>query len=328
MRHLRAYPRSLSLLVTTLALCSHAHAQSSVNISGYMDVGVFKDSAGTVQSGTIQRSNLAFSGTEDLGAGDAVTFRLSTRFELGSGSYEGAPTSGKPYFHDESTVGFKSADFGSLRIGRALDAMYAVDWQFDPWFYFDRVASPGWDLWHYNFPSDPFANSGKADYGRLNNGIFYDSPVIRGFQLRISTAPGSKAAQETNRPLGASVVYQDDTWQAMVAREKNSVGDTDTEFGLKATLGALSLMGVHEVSRSQGSKAMAQSLGASYTVGIDTYKVGWGQVDVQGVKAEQVVSAGYAYALSKRTTFYADLARKKYVHYAATVWGLGMSHSF
>ena len=162
-----------------------AMAQSSLSISGLIDIGVYRDTNKVWQLGPIQRSNIAFGGTEDLGGGLAATFALSMRFEPDTGQLEQV---GKPYFHGESTVGLKGWA-GSIRLGRALDAMYSQDWKFDAWGNFDRIASPAWDIWHYNYPSDPRGNANDTpEYGRLNNAVFYDSPSFGGFTVHLSPA--------------------------------------------------------------------------------------------------------------------------------------------
>jgi predicted porin len=153
-----------------------APAQSSVTISGYLDIGIWRDTARTWQVGPIQRSFITLSGVEALGGGLAATFSLSHRFDPSTGDAEGG---NKPFFHGESTVGMKGR-WGSVQFGRRLDAMYKNDWEYDPWANFDRIASPAWDLWHLNFPSDPRGNGGTPEFGRLNNGIFYDSPNLPG----------------------------------------------------------------------------------------------------------------------------------------------------
>ncbi|HSV59880.1 MAG TPA: porin [Variovorax sp.] len=158
------------------AAAGAATAQSQLSISGLIDIGLYRDTNRVWQLGPIQRSNIAFGGVEDLGGGLAATFMLNQRFETDTGQLEQV---GKPFFHAEPTVGLKGT-FGSIRLGRALDAMYSQDWQFDAWGNYDRIASPAWDIWHYNYPSDPMADSGSPDLGRLNNGVFYDSPSFHG----------------------------------------------------------------------------------------------------------------------------------------------------
>ncbi|MBU6256908.1 MAG: porin [Burkholderiales bacterium] len=318
--------RSQAALGITLAVCvgTPAWAQSNVTVSGYLDIGVFRSTTDQWIVGTIKRSNLAFSGAEDLGGGLSATFKLSTRFDLNTGQSEVVAT--KPFFHAESTVGLKGG-FGTLRMGRALDAMYGSDWAFDAWNYFDRLTSPGWDLWHWNFPSDPHANSGKPDYGRLNNGIFYDSPTFNGFTFHLSGSP-EKVAGDTNTPLGGSIAYAGELFQALYANERNSVGNTDSEYALKGTFAGLTLMGVYDVSKAGASTAKTTTLGARYSIGATTLLAGWGKANVDGIRKEQVTSVGVSYALSKRTAFYADFAHKQYVANSANTYGVGMSHGF
>lgn len=150
------------------AAAGAAIAQAQLSISGLIDIGLYRDTNHMWQLGPIQRSNIAFGGVEDLGGGLVATFMLNQRFETDTGQLEQV---GKPFFHAESTVGLKDA-FGSIRLGRALDAMYSQDWQFDAWGNYDRIASPAWDIWHFNYPFDPTADSGAPDFGRLSNGVF------------------------------------------------------------------------------------------------------------------------------------------------------------
>jgi predicted porin len=310
------------------AVALPAAAQSSVKIGGMIDVGVYRDSNQKWNVGTIQRSNLAFSGTEELGGGLTAFFKLSTRFDIDTGALEDSPAKNKPFWHDESTVGLKGG-FGSIKFGRALDAMYANDWNFDPWYYFNRVASPAWDLWHYNYPSDPRANGGTAEYGRIDNGIYYDSPVIGGASLHLSGSP-ERRTTDTRRPLGGALKYAAGPLLAMVAHEKNADAATDTFIGLKGKFTSFAVMGAYDVSKTPNntSKAKTLTLGAQYFVGPWTLNAGWGQVDLDGTKVQKNVAVGGLYALSKRTYVYSDYSHKSYVNRNANVYGLGITHTF
>ncbi|MFM2404418.1 MAG: hypothetical protein RL223_2298 [Pseudomonadota bacterium] len=310
-----------ALLLAALLPC--AQAQSTVTVSGTIDIGVYKDAGKHWNVGPISRSHLKFSGSEDLGSGLSATFALSHRFNSDDGSTESAS---KPFWHGEATVGLKGA-FGSLQLGRRLDVISNNDWAFDPWYNFDRLASPAWDLWHYNFPSDPKGNGGSAEYGRLNNGIFYDSPSVNGLTLHLSGSPEERTG-DTDKALSAGVQYKGAGFGAFVAHGKNSAGHTDTFIGLNTRVAGIGLMGAYDVSKAGASKAKATTLGASYGIGATTLQAGWGQVDVDGSKAEKMVSVGASHALSKRTSVYGDLAHKTYPGDSATVYGVGINHSF
>ena len=312
------------MAIHCLLASAGAAAQSNVSISGMIDIGIYRDTSSKTNVGSIQRSNIAFSGSEDLGGGLKATFKLSHRFDPDTGLPEGSPN--KPFWHGESTVGLKGA-FGALRLGRALDAIYANDWNYDPWWNFNRVASPAWDLWHYNYPSDPRANNGSPDYGRLNNGIFYDSPNLGGLALHLSTSP-EKRPGDRRRPAAGSLTFEQGPVAAMLGYGKNSGGQVDKFGALRWTLSDLALMGAYNVSDDGASRAKTATLGAQYTLGAFTLNAGWGQVDVDDVKAERVTAGGVVYALSKRTSVYADVASKRFPGDTKTVYGAGIAHSF
>ena len=178
-----------------------AAAQSNVTISGSLDIGVFRDTAGVKNVGTIQRSHLQFAGSEDLGDGLAATFRLRHRLDLDTGTPEG--NGSKPFWHGESTVGLRGG-FGALRLGRALDAIQSQDWAFDPWENYDRIASPAWDLWHWNYSADPVGGgSGRVANAKPRAPAGHrpaDAAVDHAAFVRTQSSPAT-----TMRPVRASM---------------------------------------------------------------------------------------------------------------------------
>lgn len=314
--------------IACLALPAIGWAQSAVSVGGLLDTGVFRDFDRVNKVGTIQRSNVAISGVEDLGGGLKAVFRLSTRLELDTGASEGAGF--KPFWHDESTVGLQGG-WGKIRLGRALTAMWAQDWKFDPWANFNRIASPAWQQWHYLTPSDPLGNNGTAEYGRLNNGIFYDSPTMGGFTLRLSGSPErQRNLGATGRPYSAVLEYGQGPVAAMAAFERNSFGDQDTFVAAKYSFGAAAIMAAHDYSRTTGntSKSRSTTLGATYQMGQATLKAGYGQQRLNA-DTNRFLSAGADYALSRRTTLYASLGHRKDARQASrTAFGVGMAHAF
>jgi len=324
--------QKVGLMALATVACT-AHAQSSVTVSGFLDIGVFRDFDTATKVGTIQRSSLTFAGVEDLGGGYAATFNLQTRFEMDTGELEGAGY--KPFWQGESTVGLKGP-FGAVRLGRALDVISAADWTYDPWGNFNRIASPAWYNWHYNYASDRTSNNGTAEYGRLANGVFYDSPTIGGFSVHLSGAyeeqpyPGAG----TGNNFGASLNYGQGPVSFMLAHNKNSNDDDDTFVAARYDFAAISLMGAYDESTYAGavgtadSKAKAYTLGATYTTGATTWKAGYGRRDVDGLKND-FVGLGADYALSKRTILYVSAGYSKPENNASSnAYGVGMSHSF
>ncbi|HKX45048.1 MAG TPA: porin [Burkholderiaceae bacterium] len=325
------FSRLSAISIASLLLASTtAHAQSTVAISGLIDIGVFRGFDKVKNVGTIQRSNLAFSGSEDLGDGLAATFRLSHRFDADTGTQEGVGS--KPFWQGESTVGLKGG-WGSVRLGRALDAVWANDWAYDPWGNFNRIASPAWQYWHYNYSSDRTSNSGSPEYGRLANGVFYDSPSFNGFAFHLSGAfeKSSAAGAGTGNNTGVSLNYDQGPVSLMLATSKNSSDDTVTFLGAKYTIGSWSLMGAYDRSKFEStvdSVAKVYTLGVAYKVGLAEIKAGYGRLDLDGAKS-QFLGLGADYWLSKRTSVYVSAGRNKPdTGDSTTAYGVGVAHSF
>lgn len=319
-----AFKRMQAALFAALSLAGAgvAQAQSNVAISGSLDIGFYRGTDSKLNIGTIQRSHLQFAGTEDLGGGLTATFRLRQRFDLDTGALEGP--SSKPFWHGESTVGLKGS-FGSVRLGRAVDAIQSQDWAFDPWGNYSRIASPAWDLWHWNYSADPHGGGS----GRVANAIFYDSPNMGGAEFHLSISP-EKGAGDLNRTTAASVVYSKGPVKALLGVGKNSAGATDRMLGLRGKINDLSLMGAYNVSKTlAGSTAKVTTLGAEYALDSIKLKAGLGQVDVDGVKRKKVSSLGASYALSKRTRTYVDIASKRnHGSGSQSTYGVGLTHNF
>ena len=320
--------RQLPLLFVTLA-ATPAWAQSGLAVNGLLDIGVFRGFDGADQVGTIGRSNVAVSGAEDLGGGMKATFRLSTRLELDTGRSEGAGA--KPFWHDEATVGLKGG-FGAVRFGRALTALWAHDWKFDPWANNNRIASPAWEQWHYLTPSEPYGNAGGAEYGRLNNGIFYDSPTLHGLTLHLSLSPERQPeAGATGHPYSVALEYGGAAAAAMLAFERNSRGDRVGFVAGRYRFDAVTLTAAYDDSRgvADSGRSRAVTLGAAYQVGRATLKAGFGRQRLND-QTRRFASMGADYAFSKRTTLYASLGHRSYRSDAgnATAFGLGLSHAF
>ena len=333
---------NFSATTLTIALvagfASPVQAQSSVTISGTIDMALYRDYDKTNKVGQISRSDLTFSGVEDLGNGLAVTFKLKNRFsaDTGIGVDTLADVGKKPFFHGESTVGMKGG-FGSVQIGRRLDVLGNNDWGFDPWYNFDSVASPAWSFWHWNYATDRTSNNGNPEYGRLNNGIFYDSPTMGGFSVHYSGAfeKSTQTGAGTGNNNGLALKYGSGPIALMLASTKNSSGDTDTFAGAKYTVGNLELMGAYDRSKYNGTTssptAKVYTLGTSYTMGAMRFMASYGHLDTGAAvnPTASMIGLGGQYFLSKRTNLYVSLGNKKFDGASSvSAYGVGINHSF
>jgi len=321
-------PRPLTRQATAAMLLLAGGAASAANftLSGAFDIGFYRGFDEQKHVGTVQRSNLTLAGSEDLGSGLSATFRLQHRFEADTGAIE---SSGKPFWHGESSVGL-TGSFGQVRLGRALDVVSNNDWAFDPWYNYDRIASPAWNNWHWNYATDRSSNGGNAEYGRLNNGIFYDSPKVAGWSLHYSGAFESAPGDSGNNN-GLAVQYGANGIAAMAATSKNRSGDTVRFFGLSWSTGAWTLMGALDRSVYNDvvdSTAKVTSLGLRYAMGAANLKAGWAKRDVDGAQSN-FLGLGADYALSKRTTVYASFGRQDPdAGNTRNAYGVGITHTY
>lgn len=296
----------------------------TVRVDGTLDAGWYQDLQGLRSIGSIQPSNIALSGAEQLGGGNEFVFRLSARFRMQDGERE--DPAHKPFWHDEATMGVRGPA-GTLRVGRGLDAAYSQDWQFDLWSYLDKVASPAWDIWHYNYPSDPHLNNGEPEYGRLNGGIYYDTPSMNGLGLHLSTT-ATKRAGDRNRPLGMSLTYQRPGLNALISAEKNCEGDRDRSIALALSGTLVTWSNLFNISTTGSSRAKALTSEIQLTQAGFVYKAGIGVLTVDQHLAEMVTSIGLVRTLSANTNVYWDLALKRVRDGEKRAYGMGINHAF
>jgi predicted porin len=328
-------------LVAIAALAATASfAQSSVTISGIMDVGVTYNSAvvsgnNKLNLGAANNNRIIFSGVEDLGGGMAATFAAQMRFDPTSGGTEVGGA--RPLFQGESRVGLRGG-FGAIRLGRGLTALQAPNGGYiDPW----GVSTVAGSAYATGYATDYVAGGeGRTD------AIFYDTPNFSGFQGSLSYSP-RKVALTGTTPFSKGLIslaatYNNGPIQLLIGQENNRYGDSLFNLGGNYNLGVAKIYaGIGRVkggtvneragvaftapSSNYGSgganatpvKADAKisifSIGAAIPVGAATIRVGYSNInpDVKQFatdKTDSKLGLGLEYALSKRTALYTDFA--------------------
>ena len=245
-----------SLLALAALATTGAFAQSTVTLSGVMDVSTNYSSATAPGfskfSNTFGNNNrLIFSGVEDLGGGLAATFSAQIRFdpttgfnERGSAGYistaatgrDGNGTAlgntglnvGRPLFQGETRVGLRGA-FGSIRMGRGLTALQAPNGGvIDPW----GVTTVAGSVYAPGYSTD-YSQGGE---GRTE-GIFYDTPNFSGLSASLTLSP-RKAIANGKSFYSVAVNYRNGPIVAVIGTEQNRFGDTLTNLGGNYDLGA------------------------------------------------------------------------------------------
>lgn len=173
------------LALAALAATSAAFAQSSVTLSGVVDVSVERvkgdHQVNRVSSNNLASSRLGFKGTEDIGGGLKANFALETAVNVDTGENGGKTAR---FFDRAAWVGL-AGGAGEVRLGRIDSSIGALagDTSILGGQAYDDLKIVG--------------TRAAGDYRRVDNAITYMLPtVIQGVtaQLQYSTAAGSAAA--------------------------------------------------------------------------------------------------------------------------------------
>ncbi|SIO70193.1 Outer membrane protein (porin) [Burkholderia sp. GAS332] len=194
---------------TLAAIGSSAYAQSSVTLYGVVDAGLLYQSTnaasfsptaknlGSVfkyKDGGIYASFWGLKGTEDIGGGYAVNFKLQGVLDSGTGKFGLSDTAGVPaIFNQWATVGV-SSPFGTLNMGRQIVpmafAMEETDVRSAQYFgsiltaWLGMNTAAGWPGTSTNGPIGALYDS---------NAIVYKSPNFSGVSAELEYAPGGTA---------------------------------------------------------------------------------------------------------------------------------------
>jgi predicted porin len=179
-------------LAAALVCAGTASAQSSVVVSGVLDVGVQQNS--NVQGGRLRRvetrhepSHLTFSGTEDLGGGLQARFVLGMSIALDTGA--------STNWSRETYVSLGSNQWGTIRLGRQYDTILDLVGVDPPRFNSVNAVHLGnWD---------------RTAGSYINNVVKYRTPTWGGFTgtLMVSPKEDGTSATNTGKSVGAAATY-------------------------------------------------------------------------------------------------------------------------
>jgi predicted porin len=305
--------KSLLALAVLGAFAGVASAQSSVTLSGGVDLAVAKkDGAYAMGTSGSSRSNFTLSGTEDLGGGMSAFFVLNHRFRPNDGTINSGNNpgpAGTTQFYRNAFVGLKGG-FGDIRLGRIIMPLQDFNGGFEPWGGGDTVGS--------------IHTGGISGTVRANNTIFYRTPVLGGFQLlaAIAAADGQLAAATPERPVGAGLRYDGGPLSLGVAWDRNTVDLETLGAYAKYAFGFGTLYAQYEkgdrirnvpattvppaAAFASKEEVTRYSVAAAIPFGAVTAKIGytdWADED------KSKVGAGLEYNLSKRTQVYTNFGK-------------------
>jgi predicted porin len=340
--------KSLVAVALLGAFAGVAQAQTAVQIYGNIDAGLVKRTDATLAIGKRASNTLGFKGTEDLGNGLKALFQIEMRYEPDTGTVE---NNTRPLFQGQSRVGLQG-DFGMIRLGRGLTPFQEVVGSFEPWHGLPSQAGFYTDISIAGFNSTPLdqgstaAGAGQSN-NRFSNAVFYNSPVLSGFQVNAAWASKeaisggaavnngtvvgvdyfggtryASGAAPTVNPFSVAATYNNGPAAAMLAYERNAVESKVWSIaGSFAVTPELKLMGTYsrqsqEHTNTQRPVIKGAVLGATYAMGPGKVLAGFGiKQQEENVRLHDLFtrqySLGYEYSLSKRTYVYVDASRKK-----------------
>jgi predicted porin len=353
--------KSLMAVALLGGFASVAQAQTAVQIYGNIDAGLLKQTDKTLQIGKRASNTLGFKGTEDLGNGLTALFQIEMRYEPDTGTVE---NNARPLFQGQSRVGL-SGDFGMVRFGRGLTPYQETIGSFEPWHGLPTSLGFYTDISTSAFNSAPLDTGGSgANNNRISNAVFYNSPVVSGFQVNASWAtkeaisggnavvgigPGAASyasgAEASANPFSVAATYNNGPAAAMLGYERNAVeSKVWSAAGSFSVNPELKLMGTYTHKNDDHTNTLrpitrSWLVGATYAVGPGKVLAGYGQKHIEDAAKTKQLSLGYEYSLSKRTYLYVDASRKKDITTStlqrtlanpSTVnyYNVGVNHSF
>ena len=316
-----------TLALTTLA-CAPACAQSSVTLSGIMDLAARRvsnsgvDANNSLVSGGNSTSRLIFRGSEDLGGGLSAGFHL----EHGIAADVGAGTGTTQFWDRRSTLSLVSTRWGELRLGRDFVPSY-VNWsRYDPFSYVGVAGANNLVSASQTGPIRAAFASNPNTTVRSSNAVQYLLPSglggVEGGVMLAAREGGTAAAGQdkvvgarlgwANSKLGVSAAYTATTNDLTVLSKFK-----DLAVGASAELGEGIRLSAGWRRFDYGDAQQTNLLlGASVPMGTGAVKLSWNRASMDGRVGTTVINdngvdqfgLGYVYTLSKRSVLYGTLA--------------------
>ncbi len=315
-------------LAATAVLSQCAWAQSSVTMSGIVDMGVVRESGGAagsvtkLTSGIANGSRLIFRGSEELGGGSSAIFWLESGFQGDTGTLG----QGGLLFGRQAYVGLSNPAWGTLTLGR----------QYTPNFLAMAGVGDPFAAGMTGVFFSVFSNSGS----RINNTVKYVTPKAQGLNAEFFYGAGEISGNTSaGSSAGAALAYSQGKLNARLGYQYRN-NDTATLqgrdpaknilFAMNYDLTAIKLHFAYGINRGPNSSQLqapnaygsavaplASSdsrdllLGAQVPLGTGKLIASVIHKDDRALPNQDATlfALGYSYFLSKRTDVYASWGR-------------------
>jgi predicted porin len=329
------------IALAALAASGAVFAQSSVTLSGAIDVGFQKRFSGDPVSMTGDRngtSNWTVRGVEDLGGGLKAVFQVSTSFNPDTGTAGNATTGTNNALGNNGMFVGVEGNFGRLIAGRPAHLLWT-----------NVLSANGTKGVSAHATSSVLGGTatgggltsktgGALSAVYIDNAIQYFSPRFAGVQVQLEYAP--KEAVAGNDAFAVALNYGAGP-VALTLTNSKAAGTALPKLKSVTQLGAAYDFGVARVLFTyRDQSGAAANADTSYALGV-TAPIGAGSVYASYNVNEQAgddgrtVIAGYKYNLSKRTQAYAQVANRNAAWIPGSTktgssngYGFGLLHNF
>lgn len=346
-----------TLIALAALAATGAFAQSTVTLSGTMDIGLenVNQYASQVQTSRNGTTNITFAGTEDIGGGLKARFFVSTAFDS---SFDDAGKSLKGTISNAvapgtvptlDTVGATNAQAGTGAgvTGIGNNGMYvALDGGFGS-VVAGRPKSVIYDMAQIANGTkgvSGFAGTNTVTFANVYtaNALQYVSPTFGGFSAALEYNAAEVLGAESGASLGLKYANGPLTLSAVQSNQKSTATTGTIDYSAKVSQFAASydfkVAKVFLTTQNEiQSTTAAQVLGVSAPVGANGLV--WAQYGNK-VKAhgdiQTIVGLGYKHNLSKRTQLYVNYGSRNDAAVSAASatagsnagYGLGLTHNF
>ncbi|MES2259320.1 MAG: porin [Pseudomonadota bacterium] len=308
----------------TLALAGAfgmAHAQSSVSVSGLLDLSLGRDIGGDATRMRTGATNfLAFNGKEDLGDGLGAFFSLSMRLNPDNGTINpGFNAVPGAVFTQASYLGL-GGKWGTVTLGRQFSVAAFAQVAVDPW-------------WWENTSNAVMSGTGGIGNIWYNNALTY-SYSAQGLGMSLQMAekndnPGWSGKALRN-PRALLLTYDGGPWWLKFGHERPADGEARwSALAGSYDFGALALRALAGHGRDHlGNTVRSCIASALVPLGLGQLRASYGLMENDGVLRQAKLSAGYYYSLSRRTSIYSNLTHDTRAARRRSGYEGGLQHSF
>lgn len=348
--------KNLITLSAAMLCVTAAHAQSSVQVTGVVDMyaGSMKfagdaNKKNVVDSGGMTTSWFGFKGTEDLGGGLKANFNLTAFMRADTGTP--GRFNNDPFFSRDANVSL-SGGFGSVMLGRGMA----------PNFLPTILSNPLGDSFtfaplvlHANVPlfngsgwgtdtGNTLGRTTPSDTG-WSNQITYTTPSFGGLKANLHYQFGEQTgANDSKKNIGVNALYFAGPLTLTGFYERDQISNPaapntvlpntrkDWMLGGAYDFSVAKAFLSYGQSSTDGSdeKAKTAQIGASVPLGGGKVLASYAQTHLSLADiSRKTFTVGYDYELSKRTDAYAMVMNDRITNReSGTSFGVGVRHRF